>query len=180
MARGQRGIHGVWVDLELVPQEATADGKKVNIFVLQLAIPGTIEDIYKLDCAFDPSAGKDGSNFPASVPLAGRRSFPDRRCVPLQQFVIQAHKRPGASGIALAGAPAVQLPVDSAGLVTLGGDHMQSPQLGHMWAQPDIGSSSGHVRCDGNAPAPAGAGDDPRLGVMPDGIEDLVIQIFGG
>jgi hypothetical protein len=130
--------------------------------------------------AFGPAAGKYGRNFLASVRILSGRPAPHRRSMPLQQFVIQTDKGLGASGIPLAGAPAIQLTVDSAGFVTLGGDDMQPPQFSPMGAEPDVGPSSGHVCCDGNAPAPAGTGDNPGFGILPDGVEYLMVKIFGG
>ena len=130
--------------------------------------------------AFDPSAGKDGRDFPAPVRILCGRPTPNRTRMPLKQFVIQTDKGLGASGVPLAGAPAIQLPVDPVGFVTLGSDDMQPPQFGHMRAESDIGSSSGHVRCDGNATAPAGAGDNLGFGVLPDRVEHLMGKTVGG
>jgi hypothetical protein len=45
------------------------------------------------------------------------------------QIVFQRHVEPGGTGIALAGATAAQLAVNTAGLVALGGDYVQSARF---------------------------------------------------
>lgn len=54
--RGARGIAGVWVDLLIKPQEAQVQGKKKNIFVLDLYIPVNLDNILGLTSAFEPVA----------------------------------------------------------------------------------------------------------------------------
>lgn len=51
--RGGRRISGVWVDLELVPQQAHANGKAVEIFVLKLNINASLDNLTSLECAFE-------------------------------------------------------------------------------------------------------------------------------
>jgi len=51
--RGGRGIAGVWVDLVIVPQEATVDGKKKNIYVMKLIMPVGLDDVQKLTSAVE-------------------------------------------------------------------------------------------------------------------------------
>lgn len=86
MARGNKSIAGVWINLVLVSQEAQADGRKVNIFVLKLDIPGTVEDIFSLDCAFEPAVGSlpepDDSRDRLLLPVDGQE--PDSQKQPSQ------------------------------------------------------------------------------------------------
>lgn len=51
MLRGGK-IAGVWVDLLLTPQQAQANGKAVNIFVLKLDIPVQLSNAPQLECGF--------------------------------------------------------------------------------------------------------------------------------
>lgn len=47
--RSGREVFGLWVDLVLRPQEATHDGRKVNIFVLDIVIPGKLNSNMALE-----------------------------------------------------------------------------------------------------------------------------------
>jgi len=60
LARGNKSIAGVWVDLELKPQEAQADGKKVSIYVMSLVIPVGLDDVRQLESAFAAPAQLPG------------------------------------------------------------------------------------------------------------------------
>lgn len=54
LARCGKSIAGVWVDLLLVPQESKAAGKKVNIFVLKIDIPVSLDNLIDLQSNFQP------------------------------------------------------------------------------------------------------------------------------
>jgi hypothetical protein len=66
--RRGRGIFGVWVDLLLVPQDAQAGGKKVNIFVLKLDIPVDLDQALSLTSVLEgpialPPPGEDRDEY---------------------------------------------------------------------------------------------------------------------
>ena len=109
---------------------------------------------------------------------AGQHMGP-QPCVLLRQFVFQAHKCLGTSGVPLTGTSTEQLPVDSPRFVTLGGNHVEAAKLGNASVQANIRTPSGHVRGNGNGAFPAGMGDDASFFIVLDGIENLMIQVFG-
>ena len=48
VVRGNQPIRGVWVDLYLVPQQAQANGKSVQIYVMKLDIPTNLDNLKAL------------------------------------------------------------------------------------------------------------------------------------
>ncbi len=60
-----------------------------------------------------------------------------------------------------------------------GGDHVQATGLCEFFGELDIGTSSGHVRGDGDSPDLPGIGDDIGFAFVSSGVEDAVVDAEG-
>lgn len=108
--------------------------------------------------------------------------IPQTLCLPLakslgEDFVIGGGVEASGSRIALAGATADQLSVDSKGCVRLTHDDVESTGASHGGRELNIGSPARHVGCDGDAAGLPCLRDNACLGGWVPRIEDNMLDL---
>src|SRR5208282_467854 len=90
------------------------------------------------------------------------------------QIVFQRHVKSAAAGVALPRATAAELAVDAPRFVAFAADHVQPADLGHAFAELDVGAAARHVGRDRDGTALARPGDDFGLALVVFGVENVV------
>ena len=88
-----------------------------------------------------------------------------------QQIVLQRQIEAGFTRVALSAGTSAQLVVDTAGLMALGADDLQSAQLLGLVVQLDIRTTAGHVGGDGHGAVKACVRYDLRLQLVELGVQ---------
>src|SRR4030067_2014918 len=78
-----------------------------------------------------------------------KRTYPFRG-KDTHEIILQGHIKTGRTRIALSGCAATKLVVNTARLVPLRSQYVQSAEGGNALTEDNVGAASGHVRCDGN------------------------------
>ena len=92
------------------------------------------------------------------------------------QVILEGQEESRLARIPLATRPAAELIVDAPRFVTLGADDVETADIGDTFAEHDVGAAPRHVRCDRDAAALPGIGDDIRLFLVQLGVEHGVLN----
>ena len=92
------------------------------------------------------------------------------------QIVLQGNVETGFSRVTLTAGTTTQLVIDTAGLVTLGTDDLQTAGLFCLVIQLNIGTTACHVGGDGNGSVNTGILDDLSLQLMELRIQDIMLD----
>ena len=178
-------VHDFFADVFAVQNAATESVNHLALFVHHvIVVEQVLTDIEAL--AFHAALGttdgaahdRVGNHFVFAHAKTGHQVLDAVATEDTHQVVVEAKEVLAGTRVALTAGTATQLVVDTAGFMAFGAEHVQATELGNSRAKGDVGTTTGHVGCNGHLVLVAGVLDDFSFAAMVLRVQDFVRDAF--